>query len=128
MATKSAQVQFNEKLREISKEVSEFVPNDPNNPEAGQMMVSKAEALCRNLFKMALGYTTKKKLKDGKETEVIHHPEKWAMKEIMDRVDGRTVAAAPADDRSAPIADRIRQSAKDLVNQAAEVADDSNAS
>jgi len=117
-AKSSQQTAFNDTLRSIASEVSEFVPNDPSHPENGLQMVSKAEALCRSLFKMALGYETKKKVKDI-ETTVIHQPEKWAIKEIMDRVDGRTNVTADAGDNSTPLADRIRQQSKKLINDLA---------
>ena len=111
---------FNNKIREISKEVSEFIDIDPNDPESGKRMVTKSEALCRNLWKMALGFIEVKELKDGSPSEVIHKPDKWAVKEIMDRVDGRTVAAVSVEDNTATISDQIRQTAKDLANAMAE--------
>jgi len=119
------QVVFNDKLREISTEVSEFIDNDPNHPESGKRMVSKSEALCRSLFKMALGWEENRETKEGNITKVVHNPEKWAIREIMDRVDGRTIAAVAVEDNTASIADHIRDAAKNLLNDMAKETDGS---
>lgn len=112
------QAKFNGLLTEIAAEVSEFIQNDPNDENAGIRMGSKSESLCRKLWQMALGYTTTTTLKGGEEKKTIHHPDKWAMREIMDRVDGRTVAGTPSESDAAPMSDQIRDVAKAMANKA----------
>lgn len=119
---------FNHKIKEISSEITEFVANDPSNPEAGLRMASKAEKLCRNLWQEALGWTEVTESPDGDRKQIIHKPSKWAIQEIMNRVDGRTVAAVSAEDNTATMADNVRRTAIDLANAAAKKAIDDSKS
>ena len=74
-------------LRKIAQEPTEFIKESD-----GDRMGTKAEALARLMWKMALGYTTT----DVKtEKEIIHFPDRGMIQLIWDRVEGR---ATPVND------------------------------
>ena len=73
-------------LRKIAQEKTEFI----DGPD-GDQMGSKAEALARLMWKMALGY--EETTDDGKIT--IHFPDRGMVQLIWDRMEGR---AAPVNE------------------------------
>ncbi len=85
-----AGVVLSTKLREIAQEGTEF----DNRPDGGGM-ITKAEALARLMWKMALGHTTKVEVADKGIIETIHAPDRGMIQLIWDRIEGR---ATPVND------------------------------
>lgn len=78
-------------LRKIAQEETQLV----KDPETGDRMATKAEALARLMFDMALGYTAVD-AKSGLET--VHAPDRGMISQIWDRIEGR---AGPVNDTDA---------------------------
>jgi hypothetical protein len=96
-------------LRKIAQEATEFVA-DPNQ---GDYMATKAEALARLMWKMALGYK-EEDVKTGKTT--IIHPDKGMISLIWDRVEGRAAISGDLGASKRTVADRISEQSKDRLN------------
>ncbi len=92
-------------LREISQELTEVI----KDPETGDdRMGTKAEALVRNMWKMALGYTEQrvvgKDLKDFK-----YPPDKNMMGRIFDRIEGKVPMTTAIDKQKVTAANRLEK-------------------
>jgi hypothetical protein len=96
-------------LRKIAQESTELVA-DPNQ---GDRMATKAEALARLMWKMALGYK-EEDVKTGKA--VIVHPDKGMMSLLFDRIEGRASMSGDLNPNKRTVADRISEQSKDRLN------------
>lgn len=123
MAKKKAKALLTELMREVALEETELIHEDPDNPDSEYRLGSKAEAIVRQIYRMALGYSTwtTKINKDGKSVrhETVHIPDKSAMNIILDRLEGKAAPAAMAGKAPVPIADRVSEQTKKLANKAA---------
>ena len=72
-------------IRIIAEEETEMVI-DPKSGE--DRMATKAEALARLIWKKALGWTELKIVGD-EPTDIQHHPDKYLMGLLFDRMEGR---------------------------------------
>ena len=77
---------LSEHLRKIAQEETEFV----KHPD-GDRMVTKAEALARLMFKLALGWEEVTYKKDDEKITKIHNPSAGMIALIWDRIEGRSV-------------------------------------
>ncbi len=73
-------------LRKIAQEKTELV-GEPSDECIG----TKAEALARLMWKMALGHTTKVHTTDKGVIETVHAPDRGMIQLIWDRIEGRAV-------------------------------------
>ena len=87
-------------LSKYIKEIASEIHDDPVIKARGEeaVMLTKAEAIARHIFKLALGYEEAEDVfdKTGKKTgikQVKHRPDKWAINVIWDRIEGRVGAA-----------------------------------
>lgn len=82
--------------------------------------ITKGEALARLLWQKALGSVEKQLDDEGKEKEIVHKPESWAIQLVYERMEGRTPQALDEDPHKVTAADRVRDLAKKRANSLAE--------
>jgi len=87
-------------LSKFIKEIASEICDDPVIKVKGEeaVMLTKAEAIARYIWRVALGYEGSEDVydKNGKKTGIkpVHHkPDKWAINIIWDRLEGRVGAA-----------------------------------
>lgn len=108
-----AGVVLSTKLREIAQEETQFI----KDPE-GDRMVTKAEALARLMWKMALGYK-ETEIKANGVVETIHGPDRGMIQLIWDRIEGR---ATPVNDNlqnKRKLPDKVSDANKQRLNDMA---------
>ena len=114
-------------LSKYIREIASEIHDDPVIKAKGEeaVMLTKAEAIARHIFKLALGYEEEVDVLDkaGKKIgikSVIHQPDKWAINVIWDRLEGRTGAAdVKSDSRKASVADRMSAQGKKRLDNIA---------
>jgi len=100
-------------LREISQEKTEMV----KDPETGEdRMGTKAEALVRNMWKMALGYTEQRVVGDDLK-DFSFSPDKGMMSRIFDRIEGKVPMTATIDKQKATAAERLTKENTKRLNK-----------
>lgn len=87
--------------------------DDAGNP------ITKEEALARLLWNKALGYEEQTRDDEGTLKTLKHKPESWAIQYIYDRREGRTAPTILEDEARVKAADKVRDLAKQRVNQLA---------
>ncbi len=102
---------LSEYLRRIAQEQTEFI----KGPD-GDVMVSKAEALARLMFKLALGWE-EDDVKTGKKK--IHNPSAGMIALIWDRIEGRSVPLAGDDRQSRALPKKVSEESVRRLNQQA---------
>lgn len=75
-------------IRQIAEECTEFVKDD----DGEDRMVSKAEAMARKMWDIALGYTETVVRVDG-PIDVVHPPDHKMLQILYDRMEGRAATA-----------------------------------
>lgn len=96
-------------LRKIAQEASELV----DDPDSGDRIASKAEALARLMWKMALGYK-ELDVKTGQEKFVA--PDRGIISLLFDRIEGRAVASTDMGARRRSLPDRISDQSRNRLN------------
>jgi hypothetical protein len=111
-------------LSKFIKEIASEVHDDPLIKARGEdaVMVTKAEAIARYIWKIALGYQESVDVyKNGVKTGVrpeVHKPDKWAINLIWDRMEGRAGAADPkGSSNKASLADKVSAQGKKRLDQ-----------
>ena len=104
-------------LRSIAEEPTEFIKDDDGNDR----MASKAEALARKMWKMALGYTEEKTSKEGADTVIVEYkPDKSMMRLLFDRIEGRVPTVDEAKDPRTT-ADKVTEQGRKRIADAGKV-------
>ncbi len=98
-------------LRRIAQEETEFVAG----PD-GDVMVSKAEALARLMFKLALGWE-EDDVKTGKKK--IHNPSAGMITLIWDRIEGRSVPLVGGGKEGRTLPTKVSEESKNRLNRMA---------
>ena len=114
-------------LSKFIKEIASEICDDPVIKAKGEeaVMLTKAEAIARYIFKLALGYEESVDVFDkaGKKTGIrpeVHRPDKWAIGVIWDRMEGRVGAAdLKAGSDKASLADKVSEQGKKRLSQIA---------
>lgn len=113
-------------LSKFIKEIASEVHDDPVIKAKGEeaVMLTKAEAIARHIFKLALGYQEDEDIyKNGVKVgmrPVIHKPDRWAINIIWDRLEGRVGAAdLKAGSDKASLAERVSEQGKKRLGQIA---------
>jgi len=114
-------------LSKFIKEIANETHDDPVIKAKGEeaVMLTKAEAVARYIWKLALGYEETEDVfdKTGKKIgikPVRHRPDKWAINLIWDRLEGRVGAAdLKSSDDKASLAKKISDQGKKRLNQIA---------
>jgi hypothetical protein len=124
MAAKGSKIRagmmLSEFIRKISQEETEFVKGESGDDK----MATKAEALARVVWDMALGWVEEVDVfKDGAKVGVAkkkHPPAQWAINLVYDRAEGKAAQAGDTGEKKSDVSDRISQRTKDRVNKLAE--------
>ena len=114
-------------LSKFIKEIASEICDDPLIKAKGEeaVMVTKAEAIARYIWKVALGWEESIDVLDktGKKTGIrpeVHKPDRWAINMIWDRMEGRAGAAdLKAGSDKASLADKVSGLGAKRVNQIA---------
>jgi hypothetical protein len=114
-------------LSKFIREIASETCDDPVIKAKGEeaVMLTKAEAIARYIFKLALGYEESVDVLDkiGKKIGIrpeVHRPDKWAINMIWDRLEGRVGAAdLKAGSDKASLADKISEQGKKRLGQIA---------
>jgi hypothetical protein len=101
-------------LRRIAQEQTELVAD----PDRGDRMGTKAEALARLMFKMALGYA-EEVIENGKVVVNAVRPDRGMIALIWDRIEGRAPLSGDPDAKKHTIADRVSEQSKVRLNKLA---------
>lgn len=108
-------------IREIANEA--VIPIADAGTDSGVRMATRAEALARKAFDMALGY--EETVVNAKGVEVIkkHGPDKAMMTMVWDRMEGRVPTTDAKDQkRKASVAERVGEQSRDRLNALAKEA------
>ena len=113
-------------LSKFIREIANEEYDDPIIKARGEeaVMVTKAEAIARHIWSVALGYVEEVDIyKDGVKVGVKlenHRPDKWAINLIWDRMEGRVSQAdAKAGSDKASLADKVSEQGKKRLGQIA---------
>jgi len=100
-------------LKDISNEETEFL-----TVQGEDKMATKAEALARLMWKMALGYTEKKILDGVVAKEIVHSPDKAMIGLIWDRTEGKAPLMHDDKQGKQTIADKVSAEGKKRIAKA----------
>jgi hypothetical protein len=114
-------------LSKFIKEIAGEICDDPVIKAKGEdaVMLTKAEAIARYIFKLALGYEESVDVLDkvGKKIGIrpeVHRPDKWAINIIWDRLEGRVGQAdLKAGSDKASLTDKVSEQGKKRLGQIA---------
>lgn len=106
-------------IRQIAEEVTELI-KDPGSGE--DRMATKAEALARLIWKKALGFT-EQKVEKGELVDYCHHPDKYLMSLLFDRIEGRAPITVGEGDEKVTVAERVSEQGKKRITEAGELSD-----
>ena len=114
-------------LSKFIREIAEEIHDNPLVKAIGEeaVMVTKAEALARYMWKAALGYSEDVDVLDkaGKKTGIrpeFHRPDKTFIGMIWDRMEGRAAMIdAKAGSDKASLADKVSEQGKKRLSQIA---------
>ncbi len=102
-------------IREISEEQTEHLRDD--NGVIDDKMATKAEALARLLWRMALGKPEFVEDPESKGTIALERrPDKGAMSQIIERLEGKVPAAINDDSGKRSVADRVTEQGTKRIN------------
>jgi hypothetical protein len=105
-------------LRQIANEKTES--DGSLNPGDGRVrMMSKAEALARQIWRLALGWKEDVKVeKDGKVkmVEKHHPPDPKFVDIVLDRIEGKVAAQGEDKVKKQPLSERVSDLAKRKLN------------
>jgi hypothetical protein len=111
-------------LSKFIREIASEICDDPVIKARGEdaVMVTKAEAIARYIWKVALGWEESVDIyKDGVKTGIrpeVHKPERWAINLIWDRMEGRAGAAdLKGGSDKASLADKVSAQGKKRLSQ-----------
>jgi len=107
---------LNNLLRQVALEPTEFC-KDITEP-GDDRYVTKAEALVRTVYKLALGYKEEVKEDDGTVKTVYHPPNRYLIELIWDRLEGKAAPAEEIKDRRATVSERVSEQGKQRISSA----------
>lgn len=103
---------LSEFMRRIAQEKTEFV----KGPD-GDIMVSKGEAMVRNMFKIANGY---EEFDPKKNKTTVHKPNAGMIALIFDRMEGRAAPTNLNDDKKRTLPKKVSAENKKRLNELAQ--------
>lgn len=101
-------------LKEIAQEKTELVKDENNEDQ----MATKAEALARKIWNMALGWK-EVEIEKGIKSETFHAPDKAMMMLVFDRTEGR-VSTSVSGGKALSAAKRVTEQSKNRLNELVE--------
>ena len=105
-------------LKKIASEDTEMV-----QIKGEDILVTKAEALARLMWRMALGFEETKVTTEGPKT-TMHNPDKGMMGTIIDRVEGRAVPTVITGKGGRTVTDKISEQGKSRISEAGGIVND----
>lgn len=84
--------------------------------------VTREQKLAELIWKQALGWTETIRDDDGNPKTVVHPPVAWAQQYLFERLEGKAPQAIPEDSGGIKAVEKVRQLAKDRINNMAKVA------
>ena len=93
-------------IRMIAEESTEFIKGEGSEDDR---MATKAEALARNLWKLALGWEEVIICEDDSVTKVVHQPDAKIAFLLMDRMEGRAPTAVDDTDYRPSTAKKVTE-------------------
>jgi len=106
-------------LKKIANEETETVL-----VEGEDRMVTKAEALARLMWKMALGFEESKITVNGEVKDFIHNPDKGMMGAIIDRIEGRAIPTVTTGKGGRTVTDKVSEQGKSRISEAGGIVND----
>lgn len=100
-------------LREIAEEETEVI----KDADGRDTMATKAEALARKIWQMALGYKEYQGIGD-KRAEINHLPDRGMMGMILDRMEGRAPMIAAEGAGKMTAADKVSEQGAKRITKA----------
>ncbi len=104
-------------IRQIAEEETEMVTDPKSNEDR---MATKAEALARLIWKKALGWTELQVVK-GETIDIRHHPDKYLMGLLFDRMEGRAPLTVGDSDGKMTTAERVTEQGVKRIESAGEL-------
>jgi len=118
MSSRSAQTRagklLTKFLRQIAHEETEFVVD----ADGQDKMATKAEALVRKMWDIALGYV--ERVEDratGEVTEITYKPDRKMMEIIFERLDGKVASHEDQQKHKLSVADRVSEQSRNRINE-----------
>jgi len=108
-------------LREIAEEETEMI----KGADGVDTMTTKAEALARKIWQMALGYKEYQGIGD-KRAEINHLPDRGMMGMILDRMEGRAPMIAAEGAGKMTAADKVSEQGAKRIAKAGKLENASN--
>jgi hypothetical protein len=102
-------------IRQIAEECTEVIKDEDNPLEA--RMVSKAEAMARKMWDIALGYTETIVRVDG-PIDIVHPPDHKMMTILLDRLEGRAATATEDETLRPTAAQKVSEAAQKRIADA----------
>lgn len=96
-------------IRQIAEEPTEMVTDDGED-----RMASKAEAMARKMWDIALGWTETKVLVDG-PIDIVHPPDPKMMQLLFDRMEGRAATATEDETFRPTTAQKVTEQSKKRI-------------
>ncbi len=103
-------------VKEVALEETELIKGEDNN----DVMVTKAEALVRLIWKKALGWEETKVDDKGITKKLVHAPDKWAADRLFDRLEGKAAPMGADKKDKKSIADRVTEQGTKRLNRIAD--------
>jgi hypothetical protein len=103
-------------VQQIAEEKSEVGAADDGMP----IMISKAEALARRVWMMALGYVEEQEVRSGDsvtKNSINHPPNPGMIALLYDRMEGRVPLAQEIETGKRTIADRVSEQGRNRINK-----------
>ncbi len=101
-------------LRKIAQEETEFIKGTSDNDR----MITKAEALARLMFKLALGWEEEiENVKTGVKIIKMHNPSAGMIALIWDRIEGRSVPLTSGDKQGRTLPKKVSEESKNRLNR-----------
>ncbi|MBE3139504.1 MAG: hypothetical protein IMZ53_02870 [Thermoplasmata archaeon] len=108
-------------IKQIAEEKTE-TGGETDNP----VMISKAEALARLIWKCALGSIEEHTDDQGVVTKTYHAPDRTAWQLLFDRMEGKATSIGEADKTRGNVASRVSQQGKDRISDASGLGENSS--
>ena len=99
-------------IRQIAEEKTELL----KDPSGDDKMITKAEGLARLIWKKALGYKETQVIK-GELTDIYHHPDKYLMGLLFDRIEGKAPLMIGEGDDKITATERVSEQGKKRINE-----------
>ena len=115
----SAGMMLSKYLRQVGQERTEVEGNDPASGES--RIITKAEALARTMWKLALGYNEEERTVDPKSGRQMlrvkrYKPDNTMIALIFDRVEGKVASQENEKGKKQPLSSKVDEQAKRRVN------------